>query len=964
MAAQRGSAAGPVREFCAALNQLRISSGRDLLSLARELKVSRAQMYDILSGRVKRPPDWDRFVRPLVEACTGKNASEVAEWRRRHAVLVGAYEELNRQQGQQKASAADPGTAKPAGVDTTYNPIVEVRELPRFPVTRSLRVAAGTVLVLLSATGELLAIAPGEPFPPTRIDPYRKAYLIDVTQHRLHMERRLPASDGVFSFSASVSYVCQVVDPGAVVAHGWTDAAAVIEPVLARTLRDVIRRHGIEHVPAAELAANDELSREPPTGPAGFKVSGCVVRLSLDGDEAAYTRMRRSAADRLNMEAQLLAADVDDEMMLMSHLARHPLDAAAVAHLMGSQHRVLSEEQIQALRDMLESSSSDLDLYAVFRDLLPGNAGDDPLLPKDDGSLDTVQPAVDPVPGNTVEAEGSGTYYDDGWGGNSEAAAKARASRAAEAQVEAESADRLRRAAERTQALRPAAGNDISGMPPPPYSGGGEAGGPGRSPERFLVAQMPTRVPLSAEVSLLARVSVAPVVDLAAGSAPLPGLIVGPEGARVTVVVQAPHELAPLTALEQVISVPVSGDSPPVRFAFQARGLGPQRVVISAWAGGTFLAELGLELSVEQAGPYVDGPTRATPVHSVQADPGEVTLQVRSDGQRYLFQLLSPSYLFEPVLAEALTAQPSHAVERTVATLRAMAMGTGGYSGGNARTWMEQAGVGLWNDMVPELIKEQFWLVRDNIKAFSIAAADDVIPWELLYPLAQNHDDGFLVEQFPVMRRVYGQQRFRDFSAGETRYVMPSGSPRNAEGEVAAIRRILGEPNAQADAIERLDVLLALIESGRCGLLHFACHNTFTADASGSAIAMDGGPFVPLLLNKAITRQSLAEKHPLVFINACRSASTAPEYTRMMGWAQGFMAAGAGAFAGTLWAVRTESAATFAETFYSELSAGRTLGDACRQARTECGRDHDDPTWLAYSVYGDPAATATLASQE
>jgi CHAT domain len=384
--------------------------------------------------------------------------------------------------------------------------------------------------------------------------------------------------------------------------------------------------------------------------------------------------------------------------------------------------------------------------------------------------------------------------------------------------------------------------------------------------------------------------------------------------------------------------------------------------MISAWAGGTFLAELGLELSVEQAGPYVDGPARAVRVHSIQADPGEVTLQVRSDGQRYLFQLLSPSYLFEPVLAEALTAQPSQAVERTVATLRAMATGTGGYSGGNARTWMEQAGVGLWNDMVPELIKEQFWLVRDNINALSIAAADDVIPWELLYPLAQNHDDGFLVEQFPVMRRVYGQQRFRDFTIGGMRYVMPTGSPRNAKGEVAAIRQILGEPNARTDAIERLDVLLALIESGQCGLLHFACHNTFTADASGSAIAMEGGPFVPLLLNKAITRQSLVGKHPLVFINACRSASTVPEYTRMMGWAQGFMAAGAGAFAGTLWAVRTGNAATFAEAFYAELSAGRTLGDACRQARAECGRNHDDPTWLAYSMYGDPGATAIIAS--
>jgi hypothetical protein len=520
-----------------------------------------------------------------------------------------------------------------------------------------------------------------------------------------------------------------------------------------------------------------------------------------------------------------------------------------------------------------------------------------------------------------VENEDSGRYYSDGWGGRTRAAARS-------------------------------------------HAGSRGVGEPSRPTERFLVAQMPTRVPLSAEVSLLVRVSASPADVPAVGSALLPGLVVGPEGARVTVIVQAPYELAPLTALEQVISVPASGDSPPVRFAFQARGIGPQRVMITAWAGGTFLAELGLELSVRQTGPYVDGPARAAPLSSVDAELGEVTLQVRSDGQRYLFQLLSPSYLFEPVLAEALTAQPSQAVERTIATLRAMATGAGGYSSGNARTWMEQAGVGLWNDMVPELIREQFWLVRDNIRAFSIAAADDVIPWELLYPMAQNHDNGFLVEQFPVMRRVYGQHRFRNFTVGGPRYVMPSGSPLNAESEIAAIQRILGEARTRADAIDRLDVLLELIESGHCGLLHFACHNTFTTSIGGSAIAMGGGPFVPMLLNKAITRQALAERHPLVFINACRSAGVVPEYTRMMGWAQGFMAAGAGAFAGTLWAVRTESAATFAETFYAALTAGSPLGEACRQARVETGRNHDDPTWLAYSVYGDPAAKAVTASQE
>lgn len=489
------------------------------------------------------------------------------------------------------------------------------------------------------------------------------------------------------------------------------------------------------------------------------------------------------------------------------------------------------------------------------------------------------------------------------------------------------------------------------GQPPPP-------------PERFLVAQMPARVPAPAEVSLVVRISADPGAAKAAGSAPLSGLTVSPGGTGVTVVVQAPSGLVPLTGLQQVITVPGAGDPPPVRFEFLAREAGLHRIVITAWAGGTFLAELGLELSVDESGRYADAPVRMTPVGAVRARAGEVTLQVRSDGRRYTFQLLSEPYLFEPVLAEALTAHPSAAVERTIATLRSIAQGSSGYSGGNARAWMEQAGVGLWNDMVPGLIKEQFWQLRDHIGAFSIAAGDDVIPWELLYPLAAGHDEGFLVEQFPVMRRVYGQQRSRGLLIAGTRYVMPARSPVNAQAEIASVRRVLGEDGEPAETIADLEDLLRFIESGSCGSLHFACHNTFRSDAGGSAITMSGGPFVPMLLNKAVTRRALAGQDPLIFINACSSAGAVPEYTRMMGWAQQFMAAGAGAFVGTLWAVSSTAAQTFAETFYTALAAGNSLGEASRHARAETSRDHDDPTWLAYSVYGDPAAQAITTAAE
>jgi hypothetical protein len=476
---------------------------------------------------------------------------------------------------------------------------------------------------------------------------------------------------------------------------------------------------------------------------------------------------------------------------------------------------------------------------------------------------------------------------------------------------------------------------------------------------RFLVGQMPTRVPYGADVSLIVRIAAQPPAFPDTTSAPLSGLMIDGDGARVTLVVQAQRGLLPVGGLEQVVWVPAAGDSQPARFTFQAHSVGLHRVQVTAWAGGTFLAEITLEVSVSVDAPYLDGSPRGAPIDTVRAEPGEVTLQVRFDGERYTFQLLSQPYFFEPVITESLTAQPTQAVERAITTLRAMAAGRAEYTGANARRWMKQTGVGLWTDMVPDVIKDQFWQVRSSVASFTIAAGRDVIPWELIYPLSATSDEGFLAEQFPVLRRVYGQQRSPEVATGAAHYIVPDSSPVNARDEIEVVRRVLRD-NAEPAVVSDLAVLMDLIDAGNLGLLHFACHNTFKPDGGGSAIRMAGGPFVPALLNAAVTRRTLARTHPLVFINACRSAGVVPEYTQMSGWAQQFMAAGAGAFVGTLWAVHSDTAAVFARAFYEALVGGVRLGEAARQARLLASRDTDDATWLAYTVYGDPAARATV----
>jgi thiaminase len=107
---------GPVGDFCADLAELQRSSGLNRTTLARLLNYGRSQLYEILDGRIKRPPEWDRLVEPLVRTCLARSLSgaglerAVADWRHRHEVLVRVHDELSRR----RPRAAPPGRRSPS----------------------------------------------------------------------------------------------------------------------------------------------------------------------------------------------------------------------------------------------------------------------------------------------------------------------------------------------------------------------------------------------------------------------------------------------------------------------------------------------------------------------------------------------------------------------------------------------------------------------------------------------------------------------------------------------------------------------------------------------------------------------------------------------------------------------------------------------------------------------------------
>ncbi|MFD6397642.1 CHAT domain-containing protein [Nocardia sp. NPDC060249] len=473
---------------------------------------------------------------------------------------------------------------------------------------------------------------------------------------------------------------------------------------------------------------------------------------------------------------------------------------------------------------------------------------------------------------------------------------------------------------------------------------------------RHLRAVLPERVETGRTVSLI--VSITAATNGAGISAPLKDFDVPSEGAVVTLSVSS-RGLVPRGESEQDIRVPSDGDSEPHRFAFIAGPVGLHHVNVDAYRGGTHLGTVRLEISVEANATISEARVRTAELSTVAFEPGEVTLQVRLEEQGYRFQLLGDT-LYSDVTA--MMGDSRDSVEQLVAELHAMAADQSDYATpGLVRDRLKSLGIELWSSAVPKGIQEQFWEQSDRIRMLTVAADHDVIPWELLYPLNGSNDNGFLAEQFPVMRRAYAARRVTTLPIGGAAYVVPPASPSDAMVEVEAIRALLGTRAGDHGVLSELSDVRRLVlgDLGLPGIMHFACHNTFS-DRSGSSITLDGGPWKPSDLAEAVQRATLADAAPLVFLNACRSAGQMAWFSQMSGWGTKFIEAGAGAFIGSLWAVRSSAARAFAEEFYQQfVGKGQPLGASSLSARQVVQSDGGDPTWLAYTVYGNPAAVAT-----
>ena len=281
---------------------------------------------------------------------------------------------------------------------------------------------------------------------------------------------------------------------------------------------------------------------------------------------------------------------------------------------------------------------------------------------------------------------------------------------------------------------------------------------------------------------------------------------------------------------------------------------------------------------------------------------------------------------------------------------------------------IESLGEGLFELLMPPLLQKIYWeqikplIDKGVLKTMLIISDEPWIPWELIKPYLWNDASNteekadFLVEQVELSRWL-ARPLPPPLVVTAAALVAPDVNLTSVQTETTFFTELSSQHHVTLQGpLDERDKVIDSLRDGEFQILHFATHGSFdAANADQSELTLADGSLTPADLMGGDLR-GLRMRRPLVFLNACHSGQVALSLTGLGGWADKFFReARASAFVGTLWEVNDELAAAFAASFYSALADDKTLGEALREARQQIReKEKANPTWLAYSLYGDP----------
>jgi formylglycine-generating enzyme required for sulfatase activity len=271
----------------------------------------------------------------------------------------------------------------------------------------------------------------------------------------------------------------------------------------------------------------------------------------------------------------------------------------------------------------------------------------------------------------------------------------------------------------------------------------------------------------------------------------------------------------------------------------------------------------------------------------------------------------------------------------------------------SVKTHLDGLGLDLFRSLIPQQLKNYYWQRLHGQPGLSVLLAVDesasLIPWELIKPSWTGRGEApFWCEQFAIARWI------PSYRVAELLPATPVGCVLAAQD-----LRDVSAPAEQALAVQETELvetwqdLVDLLGRPGLGLLHWTGHGTANPDnASFSGLPIGAEVFRPLDLAKPEFRL-FASTGPWVFLHACSSARGRQVFQHLGGWPGELINAGCGAVLGTAWDVRASAGKLFVSELYPALQRDLPIGEAVRRARIAARRD-DDPSWLAYQLYGNP----------
>jgi len=275
---------------------------------------------------------------------------------------------------------------------------------------------------------------------------------------------------------------------------------------------------------------------------------------------------------------------------------------------------------------------------------------------------------------------------------------------------------------------------------------------------------------------------------------------------------------------------------------------------------------------------------------------------------------------------------------------------------------------------MPPALQDAYWQtikpLREQkvIQTLLITSDEPWIPWELVKPYRwdrfknDEETDGFLVETFRMSRWLSSRGPAARLEVKSAALIMPE----------------LNLPNVQREKTF-FDALPSVARSrwvhrSSCAAKCSICCATAGFRCCISPRTASSTARTPTSLNWSWQtdldpRRSAGEwaaRHPqgaaAGLLNACNIGRSAFGLTGLGGWADKlFNEAQVSAFVGTLWEVTDDLAAEFSAQFYDALAADKTLSEALHTARMHIRElAPANPTWLAYTLYGDPNATVAI----